>query len=751
MAIARKLRNNKLNLYVGSVIVVSAIAQVIAFSQLGDAPFFGAFPMAFMLFCLLLLATEMRPMPMIGDDTVVTASWVFSFALLFIAPWAGALAAVTATALAGDLLTGRPWNKAMFNASQLSLSLAVGGGFGSLVVDLHQVVNGDPVSVQWLAGVTVACVTGFWTNNILIGIVVALHQGLPVGEMVRRSLTVALGMDGLLLALAPIFVVIGIHGLVLVPLLLITVWAIFKSAAIALSNKHEATHDQLTDIPNRRMFEDHAALVIENAANANHLAALIHIDLDGFKGINDRLGHHYGDIVLKEIAKRLTESKRSIDHVARLGGDEFAIMLGQIGSISDAEAIANRALGEIERKLNVEGVPLGVSASLGVAVYPSHGEDVTSLLHHADMAMYTAKTDGTGVETYTAGEQSGMPGRMGLLAELTNAIDTEQLHLVYQPKVNIASGRVTSVEALLRWEHPVHGNVPPSWFMPQAEQTDLMTSLTDHILRMAIAQCAEWRRAGIEVGVAINASARNLHDLRFPRRVGEILAEHEADAKWFEIEITENTVLEDPVRTAAVLAELRELGVGLTIDDFGTGYSSLASLRRLTIDRIKIDRSFITDLANHDGDLTIARSVIELGRNLGLKTVAEGVETPEVYAILKELGCDEIQGFMVSTPVCANDITPMLTKGWVDLDALEAYEHDAIEQSADDLLAVINDGAGDELPAGVDEPHHDRRSTDPVNTDPATTEPAETRAPSPDMSSHTDLHAAATAPNTSSQ
>ncbi len=678
MAIVRTINNHRLSLYIAGIVLASIAVHAYAIQSLSGADFTGGYPLAFATFALLLVATELRPMPINGDESVVTASFVFSFALLFLSPLAGALFAVTITALIGDLITRRPWNRALFNAAQLSLSLAVGSFVGSLVSDLHSVANGEQVTTMWLVAVSVACLTGFWANTIFIGIVMALHQGLPVGAIVLRSLATPLGMDGLLLALAPVFVVIGIHGLVLVPLMLITVWAIFRSAAIALSNQHEATHDQLTNIPNRRMFEDHASLVIDKASSAGHMTALIHIDLDGFKGINDRLGHHYGDIVLKEIAKRLVDKKRSIDHVARLGGDEFAIMLGQITNEEDAVRIAQRNLGEIERQLSVEGVPLRVSASLGVAVYPSDGEDVTSLLHHADMAMYHAKQAGTGVEPYSGGEESAMPGRMGLLAELTTAIESNQLHLAYQPKVDIATGRVSCVEALLRWDHPVHGIVPPTWFMPQAEQTDLMTPLTDHILEMAIAQCAEWRAAGFDINVAVNASARNLHDLRFPRRVAAILEQHEADAGWFEVEITENTVLEDPIRTAAVLAELRELGIGLTIDDFGTGYSSLASLRHLTIDRIKVDRSFITDLADQDGDLTIARSVIELGRNLDLKTVAEGVETPEVYRILKELGCDEIQGFFVSIPLQPDALLPVLEAGWIDLDSLPSFQKDDV-------------------------------------------------------------------------
>lgn len=690
-----QFRTRRLPIYLWSMTALGTSLVLAALLTVGDQPLVGDHPVAFLVFLVLLIATELKPMPSLTDDTELTASWAFAFTLLFIAPLAGALLAVWVTALAADFRGTKAVDRALFNAAQFSLSLASGGAAGSLITDLHLVADGGDPSGRWLAGVVVACAVGFATNSVFISVAIALHQGLPVFEMIRRSIDINLSMDGLLLALAPVFVVIGLQAIILVPLLLLTVWFIFRSAALALANKHEATHDQLTNIPNRRMFEDHAALMLDGAANAGNQAAMLHIDLDGFKGINDRLGHHYGDLVLKEIAQRLTRTQRSIDLVARLGGDEFAVLLGDVDGPVDAEAIGLRMLQSIETELEVEGVPLGVGASLGVSLFPDHGEDVATLLHHADLAMYEAKTSGGGVSVYSRGKGSGMPGRLGLLSELAAAIENGQLSLVYQPKAEIKTGRITGVEALLRWHHPKHGLVDPGWFMPQAEQTELMTPLTDLVMTTAMDQCERWHAQGIRVGVSINASARNLHDLRFPNRVADRLAEFHLDPAWFEVEITENTVMADPVRSASVLGHLRALGVGIAIDDFGTGYSSLASLRQLTIDRIKIDRSFVTDLATREGDLTIARSVIELARNLGLRSVAEGIETPEVLEILDQLGCDEAQGFLIARPMTAEDITPLLRDGVVHFDQLHRVRlpsDDSLRHSATAALGEPRKG-----------------------------------------------------------
>ncbi len=664
-----KSRQHRLTGFLWMTILGGVALLVGAFAQLGSSPIYGDHPWPVLVFTVLLFAAELKAMPSLTDDTELTASWAFAFTLLLIAPLAGAVTAVAIAPMARDIHGRKPINRLLFNSSQFALSLAGGGIAGSLVDDLSLVADGNPVTLRWLLAVTVACGTGFTLNTIFISVAVALHQNFPVLEMLRRSFEINLSMDGLLLALAPIFVVVGLEALVLVPLLLLTVWFIFRSAAIALRNKHEATHDQLTGIPNRRMFEDHVAMLIEGSQSNDERFALVQIDLDGFKGINDRLGHHYGDLVLKEIGSRLANGGRESDQAARLGGDEFALLFVDITDADEATKVAERVLENIGRPLDIEGVPLTIGASMGVAIYPDHAEDPQRLLHHADMAMYRAKQQGGGWKLFESSDDTVMPGRIALLGDLAGAMSSNQLTLEFQPKMNIESGEITAVEALVRWNHPVHGRVQPSWFMPQAEQTALISQLTDHILNLALGQARRWIDDDIHVRVAVNASARNLHDYRFPERVAALLARHGVDASCLEIEITENSVMEDPVRSAEVLSRLRSIGITLAIDDFGTGFSSLSSLRDLTIDRVKIDRSFISGMAHDPGDLTIARSVIELAHNLSLHTVAEGVEDMAVLELLRDLGCDEIQGYLLSRPVAATELEPMLRAGRADLTA----------------------------------------------------------------------------------
>ena len=662
-------RNRRLDVYVAAVILagVGALAAAVGAVPLRDLA--GGDRPVFVVFCVLLLITELRPMPSLTSSSKITASWTFAFTLIFLAPLGGALLAVGVVSLFVDLQPDGNIKRAAFNAAQFTLSLAVAGLVASQLTDLLAVARGEPITLRWMAGVSVAFAVGFVLNSALISVVIALDQGLPVGEMLRRAIVINLGMDGLLLALAPVFVVIALQAFLLLPFLLLTVWAIFRSASIALANRHEATHDQLTDLPNRRLFEDHARLLLEGAAAADKRAAIIEIDLDGFKGINDRLGHHVGDRVLAEAGERLQTACRSVDHVARLGGDEFAVLLGSVVDRAEAEKVARRFLTALEQPMDIDGVPLAVGASMGVAMFPAHGRDLTTLLYQADMAMYEAKSSQAGVRVYAPSSDADKIGRQSLLSDLSGGIARGELRLAYQPIIEMVTGEINRVECLVRWDHPVRGLVSPDVFIREAEQTELMEGLTDEVLRMALVQCAEWHSRGIRVGIAVNVSARNLHDLRFPNRVAALLAEHNLDAGWLEIEITENTVMQDPVRSSSVLGHLRALGVTLAIDDFGTGYSSLATLRQLTIDRIKIDRSFVTGLAASQGDLTITRSVAELGHNLGLRTVAEGIETPDVLAIARDLGCDEFQGFYASRPVSAVEVTPILAAGRFDIGA----------------------------------------------------------------------------------
>ncbi len=668
----RHVRAHRLSILIWLSVLAAVLVVGAAVAGLHGASPVGDHQAAFVVFAALLLATELRPIPSLTDDTVLTASWAVAFTLLLLAPLAGALLAVGIAPVFSDLKKRKRFDRTMFNAAQFMLSLAFGSLAGSLIEDLSMVANGDQVTARWLLAVAVACVGGFAANSVFISVAVAFSQGLPVREMLRRSLGINLGMDGLLLALAPVFVVIGLEALILVPLLLFTVVVIFRSASIALRNKHEATHDELTGIANRRMFEDHAAMIVEASRVDDLHFALVHIDLDGFKGVNDRLGHRYGDLVLIEIGRRLKEAERSTDQVARLGGDEFALLIADVDDDVSALAIAERVCAEITRPLEIEGVPLTVGASMGLAMYPAHGDSIEELLHNADTAMYESKRLGGGVQAFAGMKDDVGPKRVALLGDLATAIEEGQLSLAYQPKVDMSTGAITTVEALLRWNHPVHGAVRPNWYMPQAEQTDLITPLTDHVIELALAQCRRWQDEGIEVGVAVNVSARNLHDLRLADRVADALRRHDLDPGVLELEITENAVMEDPLRARTVLAALRALGVGLAIDDFGTGYSSLSVLRDLDVDRIKIDRSFVTNVATSQSDLSIVRSVIELGRNLGMKTIAEGVETVEALEVLRSIGCDEIQGFLFAAPLPSEELGPLLRQGRIEFSELPA-------------------------------------------------------------------------------
>ncbi len=632
----------------------------------------------FGVFVVLLLFLEVRPIASELSTRLVTFSWTFGFTLLLIVPVHLALMAVASASLLGWAVScaagTRPGNATGFDTSRSVLSLYAAAMSGSMIADLDGVALGSDPELSWLVAILIAQITGVVTGATIDGLVTGFDEGLPIFKTVLASGLNVLRTDGLLFGLAPVFAVVGTNSIILLPVLLTIVWVILHSATSALASQHDATIDGLTRIPNRRMFEMQAGLILERVASQGTQAAVIHLDLDGFKSINDRLGHQYGDGVLRHIAERLDSSKRSVDVVARLGGDEFAMVLGDVSGKTDAVAAAKRILRLVEKPLDVEGVPLSVSASLGVALFPDHGDNLASVIHNADLAMYRAKTDLIGVSLYSEGS-SAAPGRLSLVSELGRALERDELQLHYQPKVDMATGKIQMVEALLRWNHPEHGEVNPGWFMPMAEQTDLMRDLTDYVIQMALRQCAAWHRNGIEVGVAVNASARNLHDFRFPNRLRSFLADVGIEARWLELEITENTIMEDPRRSRAVLAELRALGVSASIDDFGTGYSSLASLRNLTIDRIKIDRSFVTGLAESDADLTIVRSVIELGRNLGLATVAEGVESDEILKIVRELGVDEFQGYLASRPLPPEELEPILIHGFFDMDALDV-DHD---------------------------------------------------------------------------
>jgi diguanylate cyclase (GGDEF)-like protein len=384
------------------------------------------------------------------------------------------------------------------------------------------------------------------------------------------------------------------------------------------------------------------------------------MDLDGFKEINDSLGHAAGDDLLIELGRRLKAALRTSDTVARLGGDEFGVLLPDASVSDDVLHAVERMRAAIEAPISVLGLSLSLEASIGIALYPDDGKDVETLVRCADSAMYNAKDEKSGWAFYDSSRVPQDTARLTLMGELRRALDRRELVLYYQPKAGLADGEVHAVEALLRWNHPTRGLVPPDDFIPMAQQTGLIKPLTIYVIDEALRQCRAWQDEGLRLSIAVNLSARNLVDVDFPTQVAGLLERWKVSADLLELEITESSMLADPTRTKVILERLSVMGIRLSIDDFGTGYSSLAYLKRLPVREIKVDRSFVMNMDENEDDAIIVRSTIDLGRNLGLDVVAEGVESKQVWDRLKDLGCTAAQGYYLSRAVPATELRTWL-------------------------------------------------------------------------------------------
>jgi diguanylate cyclase (GGDEF)-like protein len=411
-----------------------------------------------------------------------------------------------------------------------------------------------------------------------------------------------------------------------------------------------AYEDPLTDLANRSRFSIELEKAIGQASQGKLGLSILMMDLDRFKYVNDTLGHGVGDHVLREVSLRLQNAVRGAECIARLGGDEFAILVKHAGQ-PDFTATARAIIAALEDPILFEGQPLDVGTSIGIAHYPEHGGDAQTLVRNADIAMYAAKRNKTGFATYDPHYDTSQQEHLSLLGELRRAVERNELRLYYQPKVAMHSSHVSAVEALIRWEHPARGLVPPAMFIPFAEHTGYIKLLTRWILREAVRQCGEWLREGLTLQVSVNISARDLMNRDLPEHVAELLAEYEVTPGLLCLEITESGFMEDPAHAQKVLDRLAELGVKLSIDDYGTGYSSLSYIMKLPVQELKIDQSFISRMAADAEISTIVRSTIDLGHNLGLQVVAEGVEDAAAWNMLRALGCDDAQGFFMSKPL----------------------------------------------------------------------------------------------------
>ncbi|HEX20455.1 MAG TPA: bifunctional diguanylate cyclase/phosphodiesterase [Acidiferrobacteraceae bacterium] len=426
--------------------------------------------------------------------------------------------------------------------------------------------------------------------------------------------------------------------------------------------EHQTLHDTLTGLPNRKLLTNRLQHEILRSERTVKPLVLIISDLDHFKEINDTLGHYIGDYVLQQAAERFLSVFRKTDTVARLGGDEFGVLLPET-NIEQATALVQKVVNEFNQPFIVEGHNLSIGISMGICESPMHGDDVNILLQYADVAMYMAKRNNLGYEVYDPDKDTHSIGRLALMGDLREAIEEQSLELYYQPKVDIDTGKVFGVEALLRWQHPKQGFITPDVFIPLAVQTGLYKPLTSWVVKHAIEQCVEWRQQGIEMNISVNLSVQNLHDVMLMSQIGELLHQVKLPASMLTLEITESDIMTDPVRARETLNHLNEMGVLLSIDDFGTGYSSLSYLKQLPVSEIKIDRSFVMDMTSDENDAIIVRATIDLAHNLGLKIVAEGVKDQATWEILQVLGCDIGQGYFISKPVPPGIFTKWLRSG----------------------------------------------------------------------------------------
>jgi diguanylate cyclase (GGDEF)-like protein len=636
------------------VIVVAiagcGLAAGLIFSTSVDARWTGS---GFVVLAALAILGELFPVrvPFRHEAQEITLSTTFVLAILVTQGVAAAIAVQLVGSLLSDAHLRKVWWKAGFNVGQYSIAWAVAGG---VLLLLHGSPYGATTSftLTELGAIVLVGMTFFVVNSTLVSVPIAVTTNVPVIGYLWRDFGFHASTALVLTSLSPIVIVLAADQPGLVPLLLLPIAAVHKSARISIDKDYQAHHDALTGLPNRPAFREWIEQTIA-AAPTDRLAVLI-IDLDSFKEVNDTLGHQMGDRLLCSVADRLADEFDDDCSVARLGGDEFAIA---VSVRADAEVIAlgPRVGDALSEPIELDGLLLPATGSVGAACYPRDGDNVDTLLQRADVAMYLAKGQQTSFELYQPERDRHTTRRLSLLGELHQAMEDRELVFHFQPVAELATGRITSTEALIRWEHPRHGLIPPDEFVPLAEPTGLIEPLTAYALHHALRQCRAWLDQGRTVGVAVNVSVRNLYEANFAGKVSRHLALERVPPELLTLEITEGTVMADPIRAATVLDELHAMGVRIAIDDFGTGYSSLVHLKRLPVDTIKIDRSFVMNMASDD-DAAIVRSTIDLAHNLGLKVVAEGVETESHWRQLAALGCDYGQGYFIARPAPAERI-----------------------------------------------------------------------------------------------
>jgi len=567
-----------------------------------------------------------------------------------------------ATVLTG-LIEGKALWRNMFNVGQYVLSAAA--GWAVLAVLGEQPTLSDtwtPSTLGDLARIVCVAVACFVVNDGLVATAIGLIDGVSPWRAFVSDLRFQAVVSSAQYALAPLVAVLMQHAPAFVTLTIVPMYAIHRSAAASLRSEHQAQHDDLTGLANRKRLVTQTTAAIADSLRTGQPCALFLLDLDRFKEVNDVLGHPVGDEVLRQVAARLEAALRPDDLVARLGGDEFAVLVRQVRDAEAAVAIAQRVRAALDVELVLDGQLIDLEGSVGVALVPDHAVEYEVLFSRADVAMYLAKSDRTGVEVYDPSRDVNSTARVGLISGLRNAIESGGIELHYQPKARLRDQSVTGVEALVRWNHPTRGLVPPDEFIPVAEQSGLMHRLTDLVLDQALEQVGRWRAQGMTVPVAVNVSLRDLLDETLPSRLARQLERHGLEPELLTLEITERVLTADTDRPRLTLQALRDLGVRLSLDDFGTGWSSLRLLRELPLAEIKIDRSFVSRAAVVEEDAVVVRATTRLAHGLGLHVVAEGIETPVTWSAIADMACDTAQGWHLARPMPAPEATRWLAE-----------------------------------------------------------------------------------------
>jgi diguanylate cyclase (GGDEF)-like protein len=652
--------------WVGVVAALAAVAVVPSFVELPQVLRTGG--IEFWLIVAFALAVDIRIFPGRVGMATVTPSLAFTFGLLLGWGLAPAVIVQAVAVVISAIQLHHPPGRAFYNLCRYALSFAAAWGVLVLagVPRLSEDSIGAGIGVVDVLAIMLAALVWYAVDTVLACTAVSIAFGGGWVDALVRCLRDDSKATLSVVALGPLVVTAGNASPLLVPLMLVPLLVVSELARFTARERRKASVDELTGLPNRRALYGHMRAQARAYGQRSRWSrggepdtrrmALLLLDLDQFRRVNEALGHGVGDRLLTAVAQRLREAIGADGIVARLGGDEFAVLAPRLLDQDAVGVLANRIVDALAVPINLDGLPVDVAAAIGVAIYPEHGTDSTTLLRRAEVAMYDAKDHGTTFSVYTPEADEHSPERLTLLADLRRALESDngELQLHYQPQIDLVSGAVVGTEALLRWRHPDHGFISPDMLIKVAEHTAVMRLITAWVLKEAIRQLAAWRADGHVLRTSVNISARDLHRGELVDELAELLLTHSVTANQLQLEITEGALMADPRRALVTLHRLDKLGVALSLDDFGTGYSSLQHLRRLPLAEVKIDRSFVLGMTTDPDDAAIVTSIIGLGLQLGLRVVAEGVEDEETRRLVAARGCEVGQGWHFARPMAAN-------------------------------------------------------------------------------------------------